>query len=201
MTKVIGTLLVPFGESASGVGGAIVAEWDDTMNVAFAGKVLNSYISAGKRYYVVRDGNTVRVMTATDIKSQFIPGETAYLLVHAAPQLRIVAVKATYGTIGVMGLEVLSRSDELGFPLQDEPLELQYLPAGQPAFAWFGNIGREIVVAGRQVKAGGGVFPCLARITYPVQFTRYALQTPALTLGKDQTVPILVYVYYEEAGP
>lgn len=197
MSKVIGTLLVPFGETASGASGDIVAEWDDSMNVAFAGKIINTYLSGGKRYFVVIDGNTVRVMTASDIKSQFIPGEMVYLLVHAAPNIKIVAVKATHGNINRIGQDVLSRSDQLGFPLVHTLQGLQYLPSDMPSFTWFGNSGRDIDVSGRDVTVRGGNFPCLAKVIYPVLFTRYAMQTPSMTLEKDETYPIYVYIYYE----
>lgn len=200
MTNVIGTLLVPFGETVSAAEGAIVAEWDDTMNVAFAGRILNTFISDGKRQFVVLDGNTIRVMSATDIKSQFIPGEEAYLLLHVAPGIRIVEVLATHGRLEELGQETLQRGDEIGFPLADEKHTLSYLPSALPTAEFFGNVGTDIEWIGHEIQYKSGTFPCLARLSYPVQFTRYVLHTPVMTLAKDDTHPILVYVYFEQVS-
>lgn len=197
--SVVGTMIVPFGESAVGAGGGIIAEWDDTMNVVVAGTILGRFTIGAKLYFVVITGTKIDIVEGKDVKPNFYPGDQVYLLLHADPSLvRIVDVKATSGTISAVGQAVLSRSEELGFASADEVQELHYLPADSPAFSWFGNVGRLPVQLGRQVQLSSGVFPCLAKVSYSVGFSRYLLRTPQLSLEKDDTFPIQVYVYYEE---
>lgn len=168
---VVGTLVVPFGDGpTSGAGGAITAEWDDTLNRDAAGEV----------------------------KSQWNPGDQAYLLVHHDETVRITAVRTTSGTISMVGQVSLPRTDLVGFSAAAEKQGLQYLPAGAPVFVWKGNAGSGPTRSGKELSFGGGQFPCLASITYPVAFTRYHLATPAMTLAEDETWPIRVYIYYEE---
>lgn len=167
---VVATLVVPFGEIASGAGGAIIAEWDDTMNLDTDGEV----------------------------KSRWLPGDEAYLLVHHDNTIRILAVKATAGSIGAAGAATLNRQGLIGFAAAGEKQGLQYLPAGALTYTWKGNVGQGAGNVGREVSVGGGQFPCLAEIAYSVAFGRYLLQTPSMTLGADETFPIRVYIYYEE---
>lgn len=168
--NVIATLVVPFGGSAKSAGGGVMAEWDDSMNLDEAG----------------------------NIKSEWQPGDDAYLLVHHDHTARIVAVKATAGSIGSGEQVVLTREELIGFPEANAQQALQYLPAGVPEVAWKGNRGRDVIARGREVVVGLGDFPCLAQCVYPVRFTRYRLKTPSMTLQADETFPIRVYVYYEE---
>lgn len=172
--SVIGTLVVPFGDEAvSGAGGAIVAEWDDTMNLDANGQV----------------------------KTQWQPGDAAYLLLHNDGSVRVLAVKATAGSIVAAGAANLSRQATLGFSAAGEKQGLQYLPAGPLSFVWKGNVGQGAGNVGKEVSVAAGQFPCLAEVSYPVDFSRYRLQTPAMMLAAEETFPIRVYVYYEEVKP
>jgi len=170
MSDVVATLVVNFGEDTASESGAIIAEWDDTMNVGADGEV----------------------------KSQFFPGDEAYLLVHHDATAIIQAVKTTSGAIVSIGAAVLTRMAELGWGDPDDAQSLNYLPAGQLAYRWFGNAGSGAELVGKVLRMTGWQFPCLAEVSYPVQFTRYRLQTPAVTLAKDETWPIRVYIYYIE---
>lgn len=129
-------------------------------------------------------------------KSQFVPGDERYLLVHADSLVTIVAVKSTSGAIASVGGVVLDRTAEIGFGDSNDEQSLNYLPAGSLSFLWFGNAGSGPVVAGRTVRMAGGQFPCLAAVSVPVAFTRYRLQTPDVQLAKDETWPIRVYIYF-----
>lgn len=169
-TTVVGTLVVPFGEIASAAGGSIMAEWDDTMNLDAGGEV----------------------------KSQWLPGDVAYLLVHHDSTVRILAVKATAGSIGWAGSATLARKELVGFSAAAEKQGLQYLPAGSLAFAWKGNVGQGADNVGKEASVSGGQFPCLAEVSYPVAFGRYRLQTPSMSLAAEETFPVRVYIYYEE---
>lgn len=168
---VVATLVVPFGETVSGAGGAIIAEWDDTMNLDDDGEV----------------------------KSKWLPGDVAYLLVHHDSSLiNILAAKATAGSISASGSALLSRDDLLGFSAAGEKQSLQYLPAGALGYDWKGNVGQGASNVGKEVSVASGQFPCMAEIEYPVAFGRYRLQTPLMSLAADETFPVRVYIYYEE---
>ena len=170
MSDVVATLVVNFGEDTASESGAIIAEWDDTMNVGADGEV----------------------------KSQFFPGDEAYLLVHHDATAIIQGVKTTSGAIVSTGEATLTRTAELGWGDPDDAQSLNYLLAGQLAYRWFGNAGSGAELVDKSLRMTGGQFPCLAEVSHSVAFTRYRLQTPAVTLAKDETWPIRVYIYYVE---
>ena len=168
--NVIATLVVPFGGSAKSASGNIMAEWDDTMNLD-------------------QDGNA---------KSQWQPGDEAFLIVHHDHTAEIVDVRATAGNIATGQVVSLPREELVGFPQALEQQALQYLPESPPEVTWQGNSGREWKVSGREMVVSAGDFPCLAHCLYQVRFIRYRLKTPTMTLKADETFPIRVYVYYRE---
>lgn len=168
--NVIATLVVPFGGSAKSPSGGVIAEWDDTMNLDASGQV----------------------------KLEWQPGDGAYLLVYHDHTARIVAVKASAGTIGQGSTVTLQRDDLLGWPEAGEAQAVRYVPNDVPALEWFGNRGREVAVAGKEITVRAGEFPCLARCVYQVRFTRYLLKTPAMALQAKETFPIRVFIYYQE---
>lgn len=170
MTEVVGTLVVRFGEAGRSASGNVVAEWDDTLNLDASGQV----------------------------KSRYIPGDEVYLLVHA-PGVQILRLAATDGSVSGSGEEVLDRAEELGFGSIDDLHELRYLPAEAPVVTWCGRQGLGLQRTGRSVGVDDG-FPCLAKVSYPVQFERYRLQTPVRTLAANEEYPLLVYIYYREAA-
>ena len=168
MAEVVGTLVVRFGESARSADSKVVVEWDDTLNLD-------------------GDGN---------VKSRYVPGDEAYLLVHA-PGIEIIRVAATDGSVATAGQAVLDREEELSFGDIDDLHDLRYLPAAAPVVSWCGRQGTGWKRTGRNVRVDDG-FPCLAKVSYPVLFDRYRLQTPAKNLAIDEEYPLLVYVYYRE---
>lgn len=170
MTDVVSTIVASFGEAVQSASGSIVVEWDDTLNVN-------------------DDGSE---------KTQFVPGDTAFLLVHADQGVDIVAVKATAGNISNQGGIVLSREQELGFADAADIQTLNYRPASSLALTWYGRQGSGKSVSGKELSFAAG-FPCLARAVYSVAFQRYALETPSMSLDSGTEFPIRVYVYYTEA--
>jgi hypothetical protein len=203
MTAVIATLVVPFGQAAVGAGGGIVAEWDDTRNVTVGGKVISRFVNGGKVFFaVMQPSGVIKVVEGKDVKPAFLPGDPAYLLIHTDATVRVLAVRATSGTMFSEVLPVvMSRSDELAFAVENEAKGLQYLPDGPLFYTWYGNQGLNPERTGREVTVPSGAFPCLCKVTYPVRFTRWKLQTPRMTLAKDETFPIAVFITYEEATP
>lgn len=169
MGDVVATLVVRFGEAAVSASGDVVAEWDDTLNIGADGTV----------------------------KSRFIPGDEAWLLVHAHPGIEILRVAATHGSIDGSGSDTLPRSQDLGFGSIDDGQDLRYLPAAAITRQWLGREGVGLAVSGRRLTVEDG-FPCLLRATYPVLFRRYRLQTPKITLNGDEEYPVMVYIYYRE---
>lgn len=166
--KVIGTLVVGFGEDAAGASGAISAEWEEIIGA---------------------DG---------EVKNQYVPGDVAYLLIHHDDTVTIDAVRMTSGSVSKTGEVVLSRSAEMGFADAADEQSLQYLPAGGLSFDWYGNAGGGAVVDKKNVNLSAGQFPCLAEVSYPVRFIRYQVQTPMMDLAEDETFPLRAYVYYTE---
>lgn len=168
MNDVIATLVVNFGKDASSASGSIKAEWDDEMTLDAQGKS----------------------------KTRFVPGDERYLRVHTDPTATIVAAKSTSGSIVSVGETVLTLTDLIGWSWAGDEQSLQYLPAGSLSFDWFGNKGSDQDVSGKAVRFSGGQFPCLAKVSFPVRFTRYRLQTPVMALAKDESWPLRVYIYY-----
>jgi hypothetical protein len=173
MSGVVSTLVVNFGEDVTGASGSIVAEWDDEMTLESNGEP----------------------------KTQFVPGDERYLLVHTDSSVTVVAVKSTSGAIASVGGVVLDRTAEIGFGDSNDEQSLNYLPAGPLSFRWFGNAGSGPEIVDKVLRMLGGQFPCLAAVSVPVAFTRYRLQTPIVQLAKEETWPIRVYIYFLQEKP
>ncbi len=169
--NVVDTLIVNFGEAVATASGSIIAEWDDSLNLDAGGEV----------------------------KTQFVPGDEIFLLVHHDADVSIVDVKPTAGSLSNLGNIQLQRIQEIGWGNIDDEQQLTYNPTGNLAFAWKGRVGLAPVKNGKAVTLGSS-FPCLALVSYGVDFTRYRLQTPIMTLAKDETFPLRVYIYYQETG-
>ena len=173
---VIGTLVVGFGEDAATASGAIIAEWDDTKNLDSEGEV----------------------------KSDWLPGDVAWLLLHHDATATILDVKVTHGSIVSEGEVSLPRSAEMGWAEPGEDQTLQYVAAqlADLIFKWFGNVGTGPDLKDKKVRFSSGQFPCLAEVSYPVLFARYKVQTPMVELAIDEEWPLRIYIYYsiEEEG-
>jgi hypothetical protein len=164
------TFVVEYGDSVSGdQAQGVKIELDDTRNLDDEGEV----------------------------KSQFYPGDQVYFLVSYPDELRIDRVAATAGMIVAEGDQGRVREQELLFT-DEEPVSLGYQPAGAVVPAWQGNIGSSWQVQDGQVTVAGG-YPCLARVSYAVDFSGYRLIPPPLSLAEDETYTIYCVVYMEAA--
>jgi hypothetical protein len=167
--SVVNALVVNFGESAASDSGSITVEWDDSLNVDDAGEV----------------------------KTNFVPGDELYLLVHHGSDVDIVGVKSSSGTVSGGGAVSLTRTQEIGWGSIDDKQNLNYTPMGCIKYKWFGRSGAGASVVDKVITMAGS-FPCLALVEYVARFLRYRLQTQKVTLTGDETYPFLVYVYYRE---
>ncbi len=166
------TLVLSFsGGVTSNAAGTVRAAWDDALNRGSDGQV----------------------------KSQFVPGDAAWLIVQADPSVRITRVLATAGAIVALGEVSRRQTDSLLFAAADSEQSLSWRPSGGVSSAWYGNQGSSLRVNGQTVTVGAG-HPCRALFSYTARCMSYRLQTPAVKLATGQEYPIDVVVYYTEVS-
>jgi hypothetical protein len=144
---------------------------------------------------VVEWDDSLNVDDKGEVKTSFVPGDELYLLVHS--DVEIVGVKSTSGTVSGGGAVSLIRAQEIGWGSIDDEQNLNYTPIGSIKYKWFGRSGSRPSVVDKIITMAGS-FPCLALVEYVARFLRYRLQTQKVSLAKDETYPLLVYVYYRE---
>lgn len=131
--------------------------------------------------------------------SQFSPGDIINFLVHLGPELKIVRVAATNGTISKSGAVSRKREQFLDFAELDDTQQLNYIARGLLTEKWYGAMATGLSQSARILTISGGQLPALAKIKYQVPFTAYKLHTPKMQLAKNETYPIKIWVYLEAA--
>lgn len=170
MRQVEKTLVLSFsGDQAVSADGSIRAAWDDARNRAADGTV----------------------------KTQFIPGDSAFFIVQADPAVRITRVLPTAGSVQAQGEVNRAQSDSLLFAAADQQQTLSWIPAGGISPRWYGNQGSGLQVSGTTITCAAG-HPCRGDLAYTARCRSYRLQTPAVSLAKGQTWPVDVVIYYAE---
>jgi|LGOV01.1.fsa_nt_gb hypothetical protein len=170
------SLVVQFGESVSASQQFAVFELDDQFNVDADGKV----------------------------KTQFYPREEVFLRLHHGADLRVTQVIATDGMVVDMGSGSRDITTQQVFPAplvetgteRTGDVTLAYIPAGNLHPSWMGRAGSGLENDGRQVWITGGE-PCMADISYPVNFTLFKLIPPSMSLAGDEQYPVAVVAYLE----
>ena len=162
------TCRVTFGATSAGDTAFAVFELDDTRN-------LND------------DGEP---------KSQFAPGETAWLLLHLQPGYRPVRMLETHGQATLVGEVTRTRTTMVQLNLEHWSAELPYYPAGGLSVNWQGNTLPLAPVSGRTLAATGELGATIARaeVSYPVRFWSIRFDPPGLSLGEGDTYQIDVQV-------
>lgn len=168
--NVVDTLIIEFGQAVAASGGSISAEWDDTVHLDSDGNVMPS-----------------------------VPGDELFLLVHAAAGIEIVSVGSTLGTVTELGVVGRSREDLLSWGDAEDLQSLSYEPRSAPVFYWYGRQGLDLTRNGRDI-AIAREFPCLAGVTYGVEFQRFRIATPSFELAAEETFPLRAYIYYREVS-
>lgn len=168
MSTVSGTLVVEFGEGADS--SAFVAlELDETLNLD-------------------EDGEE---------KTRFDPGDEVWFWVQHADTLQIDRIAATSGMVVDCGVVRRERLQELTFTGTDA-IELSHLPAANPSYTWYGNVGAGLARSGRSVSVSGNT-PCTCDATIPIDVHLYRFVAPALTLADEATYRVVIVVYLEAA--
>jgi len=129
-------------------------------------------------------------------KTQFYPGDHPVFLVHHDATLRLDHIEVSSGMVQDLGSVTRERTQQLSFAAI-EGQELEYLPTGSVAVAWYGNDGT-LQVTGRSVLPAG-VVPAICTVTLQAAFRQFRLIPPALTLAEGQEWPVLVVVHMEAA--
>lgn len=166
-----GTIVVEFGESVSDSSFTVV-EFDDVINQTAQGEVYTT----------------------------FLPSEEAAFIVHFDPtKLRIDRVGNSDGSIRGGNTVSRSKTQQLQFINTEDDSTLSYIPSSSPSIAWYGNspgTSRDE----RKVRASGAAVPAIGDFTFNIFAVSYILSPPAgLTLGEDETYPVLAVVYMEAA--
>lgn len=165
------SLVVEFGQGVDEDSALAVAELDGTRNVD-------------------SEGNE---------RSQFLPGDEVYFLVHHDNSVYIDRVTPTDGMVVAMDSDTQEREQQLLF-VNDEQQQLTYLPGGALVHDWMpGGANRDVgfTRVNRQVSVAASSAPCIENLTYPVNFQLYRLIPPALNLSSGETYSIAVVIYME----
>lgn len=172
MKQVEKTLVLSFsGGQVQNSTGTMRAAWDDVRNRAADGTV----------------------------KTQFLPGESAFFIVQADASLRITRVVPTSGAVVALGAASWQQTDSLLFALADQQQQLSWQPSGGVSATWYGNQGSGMRVSGLAVTVAAG-HPCRGELAYAARVQSYRLDTPRVSLAKGQTWPVDVVVYYTETN-
>nr|WP_321465171.1 hypothetical protein [uncultured Desulfobulbus sp.] len=162
------TIVSQFGEGADS--SAFVAiELDETLNLD-------------------ADGNA---------KTSFAPGDEVWFWIQHAETLVIDRIEATSGMVANCGTVRRSRTQELTFTGTDS-VELSHIPARNPDYAWYGNVGGGLSRNGRSVSVASQT-PCTCDVTMPIDVHLYRFVPPALELVEEATYRIVIVAYMEAA--
>lgn len=169
------TIVVEYGDSVDSSSQTVKVELDDTLNLDDDGEA----------------------------KTNFVPGDMPYFLVHCDATLEITRVASTDGQVVSMGNVSRDREEEILFTVgtddDGEATQLSYTPAGAVSVEWSGQEGNGFSVADGAASIASNA-PCLAKVSYPVSFAAYQLIPPVLSLAEDESYTIYIVVYVEAAA-
>ncbi len=167
--EVLASVICEFGDEVAAVDGLVVVALDDQGNSGDDGRP----------------------------KSRFYPGESAFLLVHHSPELRLTGARCSAGAVVDLGGVTRAAEVEQSFDHGDERHELPHLPARLPQAVWLGRDGG-LRVDGRQL--GAERTPAIGVVRYSFAARRFRLDPPQrLELSGDAEFPIRVVFSLEAA--
>lgn len=147
--------------------------------------------------------DVLNVDAAGEVKTSFAPGDQIHFLVQHDPSLRVDRVAATHGTIVQLPDKDYELTGDFTFAEPAEAQDLQIYHRGAVTQEWFGPSGIEtragLSVANRQVQVAAAT-PCLVRLTYHGLMKSYRLHAPNVTLAEDETYPVAIVIYMENAA-
>lgn len=163
------TIVVEFGQGADSTA-FVAVELDETMNLDDSGEV----------------------------KSQFAPGDEVWFWVQHDASLVIDRIESTSGMVVDCGTVRRERTQEMTWTGSDT-VELSHIPAANPAYSWFGNIGHGIARNGRSVSVEVASTPCTCDATLPIDVHLYRFVPPVLELADEATYRVVIVVNMEAA--
>lgn len=163
------TVIGSFGQAAA-AGGSIVLEIDAAMH-------LDS------------EGNE---------RSDFLPGEGVYFLIHHRSSITIKKVRATDGgDVQKIGKVTRDAEQEVSFTHPAMTGQLGHLPRGSVTASWYGRTS-PLKREGQDISASGA--PCLGKLSYRYEAVQYLHRPPAgVSLDADGQWLSDIVVEYEAA--
>jgi hypothetical protein len=161
------TIIASFGEEAAAENYHVVIELDDQLNKDSDG----------------------------DVKTTFNPGNEVYFLVQHDSRVRINSIKSSKGQVQALGSVTRTRTKNILFAEAGEEQQFGYL--GSSSVEWLGNTAGIVDYDGINLRAVGGNFPAMGRVSKSTTFSSYKLVADVPTLSEDEDYPIGVVVYME----
>lgn len=135
----------------------------------------------------------LNVDSAGNAKSQFLPTDAPYFWVHLDAGLRITQIRCSSGAVRSLGTVTRTAEiDTLDIDEAGDEHELEYNPASEPVFEWYGNRptvsrnGRKLTFSAALPAAGSG--------RYTFRAFSYQYQPPVLVANQDWRTRIVIYV-------
>lgn len=141
---------------------------------------------------------SVSATEEVEVKTEFVPGDDIYFLIHVDNSIKVESVRATDGVVQALGSVLRSKEQRLLFTHEEPDQELNYFPAGGLDTEWYGNEA-SLSVEKRTVKVGPGSsqLPALADVIFGVGFLSYKLVAPSMELAYEEEYPIQIVVRYQ----
>ena len=133
-----------------------------------------------------------------NVKNQFLPKEQVYILAqYDHSRIQVDRVAATDGGVQHIAAVNRNKKDKLLFvdigKVNRPTLSYFYNTAVTPI--WFGREGQGFAVDGDGNCQVANNVPCYCEVSYGSPFEQYRLNTPDVTLSKDETYEVVVVFY------
>ncbi len=135
---------------------------------------------------------TMNVDADGNVQTQFLPSDTPYFLVHLDPLLVVNSIVCSSGTVRSLGLVMRSAQADLDVATDEDTQELEYIPAVDPAFFWYGNT--PAVTRQERSLQFSGDLPAAGRVSYQYRALSYQYVPPSLGPTQDWRTLIVVHV-------
>lgn len=126
-------------------------------------------------------------------QSQFAAGDTPYFLVHLDPALAVRDVRCSSGSARYLGRVTRTATiDSLDVDEDGDTTELEYIPASEPTFSWYGN--RPAVSRDGRTLIFSGALPAAGSAAYTYQALSYQYMPPPLSPTQEWRTRIVIHV-------
>lgn len=128
-----------------------------------------------------------------NVKSQFLPTDSPYFWVHLDTGLRITQIRCSSGSVRSLGqVTRTAEIDTLDIDEAGDEHELEYNPASEPVFEWYGN--RPTVSRNGRTITFSGELPAAGRGSYTFTALSYQYQPPVLSADQNWRTRIVIHV-------